>query len=149
MEGDTERICRYDQLAANSFIDIPMAVECADDHAVATQLRAHPDVAQHHVDLVCAVAEVTSARADQCIQRNAQPIACDGERAVGGRRAAVAEVSAQLDAIGATFLRSECRAQRVGRDLEHGPDHRTTLPPYIDSVAISLSCGPGVASCIA
>src|SRR5690348_15318236 len=120
MEGHAERAGRGDQRSASGFVDITFRIERADHHAVATESHADFDVAEHHFELGCIVAEVARARADQSVEWDAQSVARDGYRAVRRRGAALAQVVAQLYTVRAALLRGERRAQRVGGDLEDG-----------------------------
>ena len=96
-------------------VDVPLPVEDAEDNAVGAGRFRRGDVRLHRRDLVLVVAEVAAARPDHDVQLDVGDLAGDENGAEARRDAALEQVGAQLDAVGAGFPRRAHTADRIRR----------------------------------
>src|SRR5207302_1301224 len=88
-----------DQLAGPVHIDLPVGAQHARHDALRAGLLGPLDVLEHHRELGRRVEEVSAARPDEHEDRDVEPRPADRERTRGGRRAALDQVGAQLEAV--------------------------------------------------
>jgi hypothetical protein len=124
VEGHVQAARSLDQHPAAGQVDMPRDVQQANHDAVAAQPHAGLDIAAHRLQLGGRTGEITGARANQHVQRDAQAIAGEGDAAEGRGGAAFAEVGAKLHPVGATGLRGQRGFDRIRRDLQQPPRRR-------------------------
>src|SRR5207248_2072762 len=128
VKGDVQRPCGGDELAGSVHIDLPVGSQHARHDAVRAGLLGSPDVLEHDRELGRRVEEVSAARPDEHEDRDVEPRPADRERARGGRRAALDEVGAQLEAVGAAARGGERRLDGVDAGFdEDGSGHAAKI----------------------
>ena len=142
MEREVERSCRLEELGGTHFVELPLQCERPGHDPVCAGLLRVLDLLEHQSMLSGCIAEVARARTHEHEDWNRQSGYRLTKELDRGRRAAMRQIGAQLDAIGAARLRRERGLERLDGRLDqrdstarHGaPSAPTTLSGRHQSV---------------
>src|SRR5256886_1753733 len=132
-----QRTRRGDQLARPVRVDLAVGGEHARHDALRARLLRPPDVLEHHRELGRRVQEVTAPRPHEHEDGNVEPRPADRERTRGGRRAALDQVGAELDADRAAARGGERGFDGVDAGLDD--DGQLSVFPNASAAALRTS----------
>ena len=134
--GDRQRLGRLDEPSHQGHVDVALAGQAAEHHAVYAQLLAELDVEQHRLHLGLGVEEVASPRADNHVDvdRRGQGLS-RLDLAIAGGRASFGDAGAQFHAAGPTHLGLYAALCGVGANLDNTFHRRIVMSVMVNNEA--------------
>ena len=139
VEGRAHRAGELDERGGPLAIDGPVGVQQAEDDAGGAEGPGHADVVTHGLELDVEVAEVAPTRADDHMNGQGEA-ARQRDRARAGGGAPFAQVVAELDPVGPTFLGRDGRRHVRHADFD-GDGHPSTPPDATAGARAEVSRG--------